>query len=466
MDLQKSLEKRLEEASSEIINLGREISSKENYGESLEASQTRLESLQKSFQLKEDECSSVRDELSTANSVMLSLESAKTKAKAEIHSLLRRLQDSERWMKLIKETLEGLGINTSDECFSETWNRLDTLLKAKTFKRNLGSSPASGVAPSELKPPATIAMASTPRRNHGGPSGGCFQKTEFIYRTESTQSTFSSPAHRSQMDGRGPGTVNSIPNLQPMASIVPFSSIQNDLSPAQSFAQNEDPTELASMFMSTPEKKAVSSFCDLSESSQPNLASQGGIVESPACADQSPSGSLTGQRTHIAEGNNHGTKRKAVTFEGEVPPDKKQNESSQSLRGNGQKSVHEGFTNERTAARLNQRTYGRSQHFATTGDTGKSHLKGDISLSEQDAASSIHPADSHIPDKRTSGGSYSRPQRRTRRASDYFETKASPTSLASGSSRRSSENGPHPNKSWARGPRRGGRRTRGKKLTN
>lgn len=462
LDLQRSLEEQLEQANTKANNLANEMSSKEEkHFESLQAVQAQLESLQKTSQLKEDECSSVRDQLSAANSAMSNLESAKTKAKAEIHSLLRRVQDSERWMKLVKETLEELGINTSDESFSDTWSRLNALLRAKTVQGNSPSFPAPGAAPNEIKPPASTVMSLTPRRDHGSPSGSYFQTTELIYRTQSIQSTFSSPGQRSQSEGCSRGRENPVPDSQAMTSIVPFSSIQNDLSPAQSFSQHEDPTELASMFMSTPKKQGFGSFCDPSEGFRPNLASKGDIAESPTQTDHGLTELLPAQR--VAGGDNHGTKRKAVAFEGEMLPDEKRDELSGSLRGNGGESAQEGFTIERTAARLNQRTYGRSQHL-TAEDTGKGPLKGDISLNEHEAASGIHPTGSHIPDKRAPGAA-SRPQRRTRRASDYFETKTSPTSLASGSSRRSSENGQRPNKSWARGPRRGGRRTRGRHPT-
>lgn len=447
-------------------------STEQRQSETVQELQTRVESLLKSFREKDEECSSAQNQLSAANSAMTNLESAKAKAKSEIHSLLMRVQDSERWMKLIKETLERQGIDTADESFPKTWSRLDGLLKAKTARCTSGNSPPQGAASGRgidvpVDVPANAAMALTPRRSHGSPSESYFQ-TELIYRTQSIQSTYSSPGKRASRPGAGCGIMSSIPESQATASIVPFSSVQKELSPALSLSQNEDPSEIANMFMFTPDNKgATAEVCDFSQKTQSDVACQkeGAKADLERERQFSQAENMAEERTDIAGGNNHGIKRKSVSFETEIPASSGIRPENSEPRDNAQESVCEEPANDRTVARLNQRTYGRSQHPVATNNTGEGSRKDHRRSSQYEENPSTQPASSHnIPGKRAkvSNNPHTRPQRRTRRSSDYFETRTSPTGLASGSSRHSSANGQHSNKSWvARGPRRG-RRTRGR----
>lgn len=438
--------------------------------QSLQELQTQIESLQTSLAQKDEECSSVRSELSAANSAMSSLESAKAKAKAEIHSLLRRVQDSERWMKLIKETLERLGIDTADESFPKTWRRLEALLKSKIFTGPSCNSPAQGLGPNHgtdvtADAPTNIPTALTPR-NHGSPSEGYFQ-TELIYRTQSIQSTYSSPAQRASRSGVGGGIMSTIPDSQMTANnIVPFSSIQKDLSPAQSFSQNEDPSDIVNIFMLSPGNKGVpGEVCGFKESSQSNTVCQEEMGKETEINGQlSQAEIMPGQCSGVVGRNNRGIKRK-VTFGTDIPTSSQMRNEAPQSHDNAQESVSGEVTNEKVATRFNQRTYSRSQHHAAANNAGKASQKDQRSSSRHDGNISIQQANPHnISDKgaNASGGTYTRPQRRTRRASDYFETRTSPTGMASGSSRHSSANGQQANDNWvARRPRRG-RRSRGK----
>lgn len=466
---QKLLEQQLEEANEKIIANGRELSPREQKQcESLRELQTQLETLQASFQAKNDECSSMQNELFAANSAMSSLQSGKEKAKAEIYSLLRRVQESERWMKATKETLEKLGVNTADETFPETWNRLDALLQEKTLKSTPTAIPCGSP---QSGPPSNGSIASTPRRNGGTPSEGIFQTTELIYRTQSVQRGASLPPgslRESRLEVGG-GRVNSIPDSQSTANIVPFSSIQNQLSPAHTFGQSEDATELTSMLMSTPTHKGFSAG---------SFGFNGTVLpseeaEKPCYGVDLPEGSSGNpdkqsvQTEKIAKqhsGLNCGTKRKAVTFKAGAPgASKTGNKVPESLNTSPRPSAHGGLANERAPSRLNQRTYGKSQHLDSARESRKHSLEREPPRVEDDANSNIRPG-SRDDDKRASasGTCRSRPERKTRRASEYFETRASPTSLASGSSRRSPATGQHAGKKWMGRSQRRGRRSRGR----
>lgn len=454
---QKLLEQQLEETNEKITNHNNELSSREKkQNESSSELQAQLESLQASFQTKDEECTSMQNELSAAYSAMSGLQSGKEKAKAETHSLLRRVQDSERWMRGIKETLEKLGISTADEAFSDTWNRLDALLQAKCLKTTPSANPCG---PSENEPSVNqdiSPQARAPRKTGGSPAADGLFQTELIYRTQSIQRGTSSPpgSQRGSQSGIGGGGMNSIPNSQPTANIVPFSSIQNQLSPAHSFCQNEDLGDLASMLMSTPENRCISG-------------------KSTAPEDNSAHPDKSTQTESMAEQYadlNCDTKRKAVTFEtdthaiGDI-----RSEVPESPQKDPRASAPGGLGIERASSRLKQRTYGKSQQSASGRESRKRScsFRDETSLIEDGASSNIRPGSPRDGgDKRAKapGPSYPRPERKTRRASEYFETRESPASLASGSSRRSPTNSQHPGKKWVGRGQRRGRRSRGKSL--
>lgn len=434
--------------------------------------QTKIESLQTSFAQKNEELSSVQHELSVANSAIASLESGKGKAKAEIHCLLRRVQDSERWMKLIKDTLERLGINTTDESFPKTWKRLEALLKSRISTGTSSNSPAHGSGPNHGTDVIVdgVVKALTPRRKHANPSEGYFQ-TEIIYRTQSIQSTYSSPAQRASCTGAGGSIMSTVPDSQKTANnIVPFSSIQKQLSPTQSFSQLDDPSDMANIFMLSPgEKGAQEDLCGSKQSSQLNAACHEEIAKETEIEGQFPQPQMMAEQCSGAVGkNSRGIKRK-VTFDANIPTSSQMRSDAPESDDDAQESAPGDATNEKAVTRFNQRTYSRSQHPAAANNAGKASQKNKRSSSaHDDEKASIQLASSHnASDKgaNASGGTYTRPQRRTRRASDYFETRTSPTGLASGSSRHSSANGQHViDGCVTRHPRRGGRKSRGKNL--
>jgi chromosome segregation ATPase len=97
---QKTISQQFDEAQGRIVELNDRLSSKDTEFENL---QKKLDACQMDLLGKEEELTQVKEKLCAAESARSNLETGKAKAKSEIHALLKRLQDSERWMKNIKE---------------------------------------------------------------------------------------------------------------------------------------------------------------------------------------------------------------------------------------------------------------------------------------------------------------------------------------------------------------------------
>ncbi|KAI9925230.1 hypothetical protein MW887_006150 [Aspergillus wentii] len=260
---QDSLLKHLDEANERIESLENQLSLKDDKAQSeLQELQRKVESLEEEFSKKKEECLSVQKDLDAANSVKSSLESGKLKAKDEIHALLRRVQDSEEWMKSIRDTLQKLGILKPEEPFAETWNRLEVLLKTAVSNNAITAvincPEKDSTVNHGANSPESIALAATPRGGSLIPSQGFFQTTELIYRTQSIQeSLYASPdAYRHIQSIAASNTVpSSFPGSQVSNSIVPFSSIQQQLSPRYCSSPSQVPDDLANMLIPASEKQ-------------------------------------------------------------------------------------------------------------------------------------------------------------------------------------------------------------------
>ncbi|KAL4900670.1 hypothetical protein BDW74DRAFT_188099 [Aspergillus multicolor] len=118
--------------------------------QSRKALQDSFSALQKGFAKKEENCKALQDTLSSiqnqltravrkelqdANCARNTLESGKSKAKAEIHSLLKRVQDSELVTKTVRETFHRAGIARLEQPLSEALNQLERVLQAKTARQ-------------------------------------------------------------------------------------------------------------------------------------------------------------------------------------------------------------------------------------------------------------------------------------------------------------------------------------------
>ena len=468
------LQQKIDEASQNIATLEAAAAanaSKVDHRVSQELEE-RLGTLQAEFSRKKEECSSMKQELSVANAAKLTLESGKSKAKGEIHSLLLRVQDSERWMKSIKDELEKFGISTSTEPFPETWNKLEMLLQlaiASGFPDASSNNPLQQVG---CTPKGAI--ASTPRKVCESPSQ-FVQTTELIYRTQNIP-TFSSPAgHEANT------TIDTVPDSQMSTNIVPFSSFQKQLSPVHCSSPNHDTGDFGTIFAQTPRKEypkeangpinerknGISSSSDTEKNEKSLSPAKNANRESQTNDDKNPGKKLPGADPVDGEnGDEHrnadysGDKHRVVTFEGQdtVNSGSKRRMPDSSFR----EKTAEGFPSERPI-RPNRRTYSRIRKASPVRDNGRLAVQDEAPPSAQKMGTGS-PYDNRNKRARVSNGSnQSRSRKQTQGGSDCVERRASPASLASGSSRQNTANQNSSNQRWAtRGQRRPGRRTRGK----
>ncbi|KAE8405161.1 hypothetical protein BDV37DRAFT_293313 [Aspergillus pseudonomiae] len=476
------MQRQLHEANEKSVGLEREIIvAKEEGSVSSKLLQDKLDILQKSLLSKEEECTRIQKELSVETSARLSLEAGKSKAKSEIHTLLRRVQDSEHWVKKIKESLDQVDTISPKEPFSETWNRLVALLQPVGGKNSsdatIWTEPTDGGTFTCRDANDAKSTSITPQGSCGPSENDVVQTTEFIYRTQSFQrSVHSSPVNEG-LKARSVGVADvklpCIPDSQQSNSIVPFSSVRQ-LSPVCSIS-DQIPIDFAAMLVSTTDENIVN------EKPDDRVYPNGGcpVAASPAekqdvtrtedtkvqsrestpleSKDQHPGASQpVSQLPHIPEEVKNSTVTpKTVSFEAHSPSrSREKRKAPDSENCHEQKDTSQmplpGRTHRRTYSRNRQTPEVRSQEqFAHQNYLSPSSSK------TLDHESAERP-DSAI--KRARVPTSPQPRRLTRADSRCFERKTSPTSLASGSSRHSSMNGNRPNNQ--RWPTRGGRRTR------
>ncbi|KAE8418466.1 hypothetical protein BDV36DRAFT_159679 [Aspergillus pseudocaelatus] len=448
-------------------------------------SEDKLDILQRNLLLKEEECTKIQTELSVETSARLSLETGKLKAKSEIHTLLRRVQDSEHRVKKIKELLDQVDAASPKEPFSETWNRLIALLQPVGVRNSLEvttrNEPTDGGALRchDTDAAKSTSITSTPQRSCGASENDVVQTTEFIYRTQSFQrSVYSSPAKESLKSSNLEMTdvkLPCIPDSQQSNNIVPFSCVRQ-LSPACSIS-DQVPIDFAAMLVSTPEESIVAEKPDTL--ADPNGAYQmaassaekqgaartadmkGHSSESTPLGrkDQDPgAGQPVSQPPSIPEEmENSAITPKAITFETDIPStSREKRKAPDSENCHEQKDTSQmplpGRTNRRTYSRNRQTPQVRSQEqFAHQNYLPPSSSR---TLNHEGAERPDSSKRARVPTSPQS-------RRLTRADSRCCERKTSPTSLASGSSRHSSMNGNRNSQRW---PTRGGRRTRGKYL--
>jgi hypothetical protein len=489
---QLSIQRQLEEATEKIGDFQKQLTiAKEENIASAQRSQEKLASVQNDFLKKEEECTSIRKELSAERSTSLNLETGKSKAKSEIHALLRRVQDSEHLLKKIKESVVHMDSVSPKEPFSETWNRLMVLLQSAGLKNVSESTnmtePTDGdlVASGNASATKSVSIPSTPQGSCGTSGNDVVQTTELIYRTQSFQrSLVSSPVMKAGghevVTGRSP----CIPDSRLSSSIVPFSNLRQQLSPAPCLISEQDTNDIAAMFIPTPEKEVIAERSTISTEhsgscEMPTVPSGGSTpartkgtkTESRECnpseariqhpqADQ-PTSHLPHcleEKKSLAEmpkavtfaahnSSTSGEKRKASDFEDG------HNQGSTSRTPLTERPVR---TSRRTYSRNRQSSQKRTQeHFANQNAPQSS--SNTLSCVNTEGLVSVE-------NKIAKVATSSQVGTQTRTASGYSERKTSPTSLASGSSRHSSTNGNRAiQQRWpTRGSRGGGRRTRGK----
>ncbi|RAQ69671.1 rootletin [Aspergillus flavus] len=451
---QSCMQRQLHEANEKAASLEKElIVVKEESSASYKLSQEKFDILQKNLLVKEEECTRIQKELSVETSARLSLETGKSKAKSEIHTLLRRVQDSEHWVKKIKESLDQVDALSPKEPFSETWNRLIALLQPLGVKNSLEATPLNeptdeGALICRNADAANTSIASTPQQSCRALENDVVQTTELSYRTQSFQrSVYSSPANESLKARVADVKLPCIPDSQQSNSIVPFSSIRQ-LSPTCSVS-DQVPIEFAAMLVSTPEENIVTEKPDILTNSNRSCQVAANSAEKQDAArtedtkerssESTPLGKMdqhsgasqpASQLPHIPEDmETSAVTPKAVTFETDIP-----STSREKRKASDSENCHEQKDTSQMPlpGRMNRRTYSRNRQtpqVRSQEQFAHQNYLPPLSSKALDHDSAERPDSAN---KRARGPTSPQPRRLTRADSRCFERKTSPTSLASG----------------------------------
>ncbi|KAE8145167.1 hypothetical protein BDV25DRAFT_144902 [Aspergillus avenaceus] len=466
-EVQASAQKQLGEANERITGLENEVAAtKEETSETSKRLQEKVESLQSDLLKKEEECARIEQDLSTENSARVSLETGKEKAKSEIHALLRRVQDSENWMRRIRDSLGLIHNALPSESETGIWKKLMTILDSAGLTSTLDT--IKQVEKLDERFPlcedvgasGSIATVSTPCRNENV-EHDIVQTTELIYRTRSVQrSALSSPIKGKDIVNDGLMNVESriFPDSQQSCDIVPFSSIRQQLSPAPCIESEQDTSDIAAMFTMAPENKGIpgqlqapitpNKGCEAiaKPSDEPVFEVTDDTKDPPAAASRIgeevlPSKGLSSvDEPHDSLNvTDAATTPKTVAFEthssitGETKRKIQDSEKMEDKTSTPQTPIP-GKT-----VRVNRRTYSRNRQ------TYSSKTQFESQTISSSSASHIMTQDSsrqlRSENKRARVASASHSGNQTRNPSGYFGRKTSPASLVSGSSRNSSMNG-------------------------
>ncbi|PKX95441.1 uncharacterized protein P174DRAFT_511193 [Aspergillus novofumigatus IBT 16806] len=480
---QKTISQQLGEVQGRIVELNDRLSTKDIGFENL---QKKLDACQMDLLGKEKELTQVKEKLCAAESARSNLETGKAKAKSEIHALLKRLQDSERWMKNIKEAIARPDDPSLGGSFLGTWDKLRDYLSSTDIDNPCADSQGTTVlaAPNDANASISPSVALTPSRICESPIQGFVQMTEVIYRTQSFQGGgLSSPV---QTNSRA-GNIDSVSHCEKPESstdIVPFSSIRRQLSPASSSSLSPEPSDLAGMLDLTPKNKSAQGNTVVETPKQQNEKGNAATSHKDDGLDLGMIGEHSRNSPHqplkpnslateTAGGHKNARedqeKQKTVTFEAE----KKVNRiEKRKFSGTVDNTAEESASENRLIKKLERttkRTYSKFQRSPSSKGVPKFTNEPNASPASERSNRDTHTENQYTSnDKRARvsvASSNSKPRGQAQGTANYLERRTSPASLASGSSRQSSaiENNPK-NKRWTtRGARRGGRRLRSKR---
>ncbi|PYH91732.1 rootletin, partial [Aspergillus ellipticus CBS 707.79] len=416
---QVTLRQQLEEATERIAGLEGECSkiSKDSHTELIDL-QERHENLRKDLQQKEEECTLVQAKLTTAISETSDLENGNLKAKDEIHTLLKRVQDSEHWMIKIKEMLSRVGLSGPDESFSVAWSMLETIVRSSQMKKITHAQPRT---PGKKDICGSNTQASTPRKSVSSLGQELFKPTELVHKT----SIISSPFPQAKL---AESSIGGQQALCPMQSpIVPFSSIrqQSSLDACSFLGHDED--DLAAMLMLTPEEReTIQSNATIIPDENPsaNMENFADTFNDTASQKHNPDIATGKQISSKNSNNKEHTKQKAVTFEAQSPASSARKRKLPESHSDGIQGIQDKpFMEDRP--RILRRTYSRNQQHTVSRSTD---LETCTSV-ETNAGDDTCAESTHLGGNKRARASDSKPR------TEYFERKSSPTKLASGSSR-------------------------------
>ncbi|KAI9039993.1 uncharacterized protein KD926_008684 [Aspergillus affinis] len=437
--------------------------------------EAKLESLRTEILRKDEYCKSLASELSAANSAKKRLESGKSKAKSEIHALLWRVQGAESRMKNVKEALDQMRSTSSQESISNAWSRLEDLLQLGTLKKSTDCQPMD--SGSQVKPtsdaPVGTPLAQVSQGDCQTPGQGALQTTEFIYRTESIQRRlFPSSNEEGLAVGSSQPALSrniGIPGSQSSAGIIPFSNFRQEISPTPCSGSAESFVDFAIMSGMMPTESKTLAAPETADKAGETRVIASQVVDSqlveqttetpPQTSRDAPSVVQTEPIGEEIPIENLPAKQKTVKFQ------------SQDSGADEEKRQHPAFDEnwvlertkprEKKMIRTNQRTYSRTRQLSYTSKEEKTVRQQSSRIEETSDLDGPGPSRSNIR-KTTASAASSATRTQRKGSSEYPERKASPASLASGSSKYPSAQGTHPNNGrWTRGSR--GRKARGER---
>ncbi|EAW16148.1 uncharacterized protein NFIA_054960 [Aspergillus fischeri NRRL 181] len=481
---QKTVSQQLDEVQGRIVELNDRLSSKDIEIENL---QKKLDACQMNLLGKEKEFTQVKEKLCAAESARSNLETGKAKAKSEIHALLKRLQDSERWMKNIKEAIARPD-DPPGGSFLGTWDKLRDYLSSTDIDNPCADSQgttvlaAPNVANASTSPSATLA----PNRICDSPIQGFVQTTEVIYRTQSFHGGgLSSPV---QTNARA-GNIDPVSHCEKPESsteIVPFSNIRRQLSPASGSSLSPEPSDLAEMLDITPKNKSPQGDTVVEMPKQQNEKGNAatshkddsldlGVIGEHSRSSPHQPLKLNSLATETAGGHKNARadqeKQKTVTFEAEKEVTRIEKRKFSATVDNTAEESPSKNQLIKKPERTTKRTYSKFQRSPSSQGVPKFTNESNASPASERSNRDTHTETQYTSnDKRARvsvAPSNSEPRGQAQGTANYLERRTSPAGLASGSSRQSSaiENNPKNNRWTTRGARRGSRRLRSKRHT-
>lgn len=196
--------------------------------------QDSLSTIQNRLTGKEEEYRALSRELEESNNIRENLESGKSKAKSEIHALLKRVQEAESAAKLIRETLHRMNIAQLDQPLPEIMDQLEKSFQAANSSRMA----IVGEITSQVRTLETSARVVNPRTD--------------------LNSGNQEEVHTDPEENEPKTPINHYDEPLPLkqgGEIVPFSSIA--MSPTHCAVADGEPFDFSCMLMQTPERASV-----------------------------------------------------------------------------------------------------------------------------------------------------------------------------------------------------------------
>ncbi|RAH79910.1 hypothetical protein BO86DRAFT_280657, partial [Aspergillus japonicus CBS 114.51] len=390
--------------------------------------QHKLDALLQDNMEKQEECHRIQERLTAVLAERADLESSKLKTKDEIHTLLKRVQDSEAWVNKLKELLRRAGLAAATDSLTEIWSKFEVTLLS-TAGIAVESRHECRANPVEEESFSASSGGLLPQEDMEKPQHVNSKLTSVATTVPDSQTTTClSPARRSDGISNDEASVDSMCLLG--SAIVPFSSIQPQSPRTECLFSSNDSYDLAAMLIITPEWQQNSP-----SKSSPKAASAKNDG-SPRRGERAP----TVLKLNLSSGNrkpgDNRAKHRSVTFETEVPAPQKGKRKLHDMETAHSQGSSADSLDEDNSMR-SRRTYSKQQQQSTTRVQAKS--RGQVaSASQEDMAHEVTEAGTprSIMNKRTrvSFDTF-KTTSQTKTVTEYFDRKSSPEKLASGSSR-------------------------------